>query len=146
MPEGAPALSIVVPCYNEEGSVWQTIEELSESLGTRLPYEIIFANDGSTDRTPQIQGKAYYEKPDDSKGGYIQQDTSLPVREQRSGLPQDDAGTDCQPEESTELIVDQQCNNWSKPTMIQDIAGAGIFRIDQGNTAKRDIEPYERLS
>lgn len=47
-----PAVSILVPCYNEEDTVEETIEYLS-----RLDYpeyEIIAINDGSTDRTGEI--------------------------------------------------------------------------------------------
>jgi glycosyltransferase involved in cell wall biosynthesis len=48
----APALSIVVPVYNEEGNVGPLHAELTrvaEEIGGT--YEIIFVNDGSRDRT-----------------------------------------------------------------------------------------------
>ncbi len=47
-----PAISAVVPVYNEEGNVAPLYRELREVLD-RLgePYEIVFVNDGSTDRT-----------------------------------------------------------------------------------------------
>jgi dolichol-phosphate hexosyltransferase len=46
-------LSILMPVYNEEGTVEQAIAEV---LGTTLPInaELIVVNDGSTDRTAQI--------------------------------------------------------------------------------------------
>jgi glycosyltransferase involved in cell wall biosynthesis len=48
----APALSLVVPVYNEEGNVEPLHAELT-CVATELgrPYEIIFVNDGSRDHT-----------------------------------------------------------------------------------------------
>jgi glycosyltransferase involved in cell wall biosynthesis len=47
-----PALSIVVPVYDEEGNVGPLHEELTQ-VATRVgrPYEIVFVNDGSRDGT-----------------------------------------------------------------------------------------------
>jgi len=47
-----PALSLVVPVYNEEGNVEPLHRELTD-VATRLgrPYEIVFVNDGSRDGT-----------------------------------------------------------------------------------------------
>ena len=45
-------LSIVVPCYNEEENIShlrERIETVMRNLGQ--PYELVFVNDGSTDRT-----------------------------------------------------------------------------------------------
>lgn len=45
-------LSIVVPCYNEEGNVEIFYEEIYKIFkNKKLKYEIVFVNDGSTDRT-----------------------------------------------------------------------------------------------
>lgn len=55
MGEGKASLSIVVPIYNEEGNVAALHEEIRtvcEREGYR--YEIIFVDDGSTDRTREI--------------------------------------------------------------------------------------------
>lgn len=49
------SISIVVPVYNEEGNVaklHQEIKQMCESAG--YDYEIIFINDGSSDKTDQI--------------------------------------------------------------------------------------------
>ena len=48
----APALSIVVPVYDEEGNVGPLHAELTQvARGLGLPYEILFVNDGSRDGT-----------------------------------------------------------------------------------------------
>src|SRR5688572_10334825 len=55
-----PELSIVIPVYNEASIVAQAAEELCAALDARkLDYEVIFAENGSRDSTPQIlQGLA----------------------------------------------------------------------------------------
>ena len=46
------SLSVVIPAYNEEGAVRETIEELREALEPAgFPYEIIVVDDGSTDNS-----------------------------------------------------------------------------------------------
>ena len=46
------SLSVVVPAYNEEGAVRETINEIREALDpTGAPYEIIVVDDGSEDNT-----------------------------------------------------------------------------------------------
>ena len=45
-------LSIVVPCYNEEGNVELFSEEVEKVFkGKKIKYEIICVNDGSKDNT-----------------------------------------------------------------------------------------------
>ena len=43
--------SIIVPCYNEEDAIEQTVNELLRGLPIDTDYEIIIVNDGSTDAT-----------------------------------------------------------------------------------------------
>ena len=49
-------LSVVVPCFNEEEVLGETYRQLSETLQAVEPaaYELIFVNDGSSDRTLEI--------------------------------------------------------------------------------------------
>src|SRR6266853_1204678 len=50
-------VSIVVPIFNEEGSakrLYIRLTQVMRALG--LPYEIVFVDDGSTDRSPVILG------------------------------------------------------------------------------------------
>ena len=53
--QAKPALSVVCPLFNEEGNVRKLHEQIAKSL-RRIgrPFEIIFVNDGSTDRTREI--------------------------------------------------------------------------------------------
>jgi glycosyltransferase involved in cell wall biosynthesis len=51
----APHISIVIPVYNEEAIVEQAATELTAGLDARKwDYEIIFAENGSRDRTQEI--------------------------------------------------------------------------------------------
>ncbi len=49
-----PALSVVVPLYNEEESVRPLIEAVREALGEAPPWELVLVDDGSRDRTAQV--------------------------------------------------------------------------------------------
>jgi glycosyltransferase involved in cell wall biosynthesis len=50
--ERAQTLSVIVPCFNEEEVIKQTSERLSAVLDAlAMPYEIIYVDDGSSDRT-----------------------------------------------------------------------------------------------
>ncbi len=56
-----PAVSIIVPGYNEEVTAIKTIESL---LKTDYPlFEIIFVDDGSKDRTYELVSEAYGDHP-----------------------------------------------------------------------------------
>ena len=46
-----PTVSIVVPVRNEAGNIAPLIAEIAAALGPSLGFEIIYVNDGSTDRT-----------------------------------------------------------------------------------------------
>jgi dolichol-phosphate mannosyltransferase len=46
-----PTVSIVVPVRNEAGNVAPLVNEIAAALGAGLSFEIIYVNDGSTDRT-----------------------------------------------------------------------------------------------
>ena len=53
-----PALSIVVPCYNEEGNLVPLITAIRETMEPlKLDYEIIIADDCSTDQSWEILNK-----------------------------------------------------------------------------------------
>ena len=47
-------LSLVVPCFNEEGNIKLVSEKIIEVLKSNSNYEILFVDDGSTDNTLSI--------------------------------------------------------------------------------------------
>ncbi len=46
--------TVVIPCYNEEGAIAETLEELSQELMGERPFHIVVVDDGSKDRSPAI--------------------------------------------------------------------------------------------
>jgi len=52
--EGAKELSVVVPLYNEEGSLRELYDQIRSAIGKIGRYEIIFVDDGSTDGSMRI--------------------------------------------------------------------------------------------
>jgi dolichol-phosphate mannosyltransferase len=51
-------LSVLIPAYNEEGSVRETVLEVFDVLTKeKIPHEILVINDHSTDRTEEILNK-----------------------------------------------------------------------------------------
>ena len=44
-------LSIILPAYNEEQMIPITVRTLAETMGTEIPYELLFIDDGSRDKT-----------------------------------------------------------------------------------------------
>ncbi len=60
-----PALSIVIPVYNEESSLAKLFARLYPALDSLgLSYEIIFVNDGSLDMSASILGTQFQARPD----------------------------------------------------------------------------------
>lgn len=59
-----PFLSIVVPVYNEEANLKKLYTRLTKTLSAiKQPYEIIFANDGSCDKTPALLKEIFDKDP-----------------------------------------------------------------------------------
>ena len=69
-PETAPAvaaavLSVVIPVYNEEAGLPALFARLYPALDAlATPYEIIFVNDGSTDRSAALLREQFQRRPD----------------------------------------------------------------------------------
>ncbi len=53
-----PAFSLVVPCYNEEEAIVETLDELKRVLIDVGPHEVIVVNDGSSDRSGDLLQQA----------------------------------------------------------------------------------------
>ncbi len=57
--EGIPAVSVVVPMYNEVESLPDLIEAIASTLSySQINYEIILVDDGSTDGSAQLLKQA----------------------------------------------------------------------------------------
>lgn len=50
-------MSIIIPAYNEEGSIKKTLDEIIKTTKSKKHVEIIVVNDGSTDKTFEILKK-----------------------------------------------------------------------------------------
>lgn len=59
MNRSIPAISVVIPLYNKEKEISQTLQSVVEQ--TRAPLEVLIVDDGSTDNSQRI-AKAYIEK------------------------------------------------------------------------------------
>jgi undecaprenyl-phosphate 4-deoxy-4-formamido-L-arabinose transferase len=61
----SPRLSIVVPVYNEEAGLPALFARLYPALDAlRIPYEVIFVNDGSRDRSGALLRDQFNARPD----------------------------------------------------------------------------------
>ncbi|MDX2146036.1 MAG: glycosyltransferase family 2 protein [Planctomycetota bacterium] len=50
----APALSIVIPCYNEAGNIPLILERLRAAVGSRRDVEVLLVNNGSKDNSTAV--------------------------------------------------------------------------------------------
>lgn len=58
-------LSLIVPCYNEQGNVERFLEEAKAEIGAYTDsYEIVFVNDGSRDNTASELRRIFNENKD----------------------------------------------------------------------------------
>ncbi len=61
---GRPDISLVVPCYDEEESLPRFLREVVPVLeGAGVSFEILFVDDGSMDRTPELIEEAAQADP-----------------------------------------------------------------------------------
>ena len=53
-------LSLIIPCYNEEGNVKKLYEETEKVFaGSGVSLEYVFVNDGSSDKTEEVLGELF---------------------------------------------------------------------------------------
>ena len=59
-----PFLSVVIPAFNEESRISGTLSQVIEYLvGQDYGWEVVVADDGSTDQTAQLVGRVIAEQP-----------------------------------------------------------------------------------
>src|SRR3982750_1245135 len=62
---GTPTLSVVIPVYNEEAGLPALFARLYPALDAlRLPYEVLFVNDGSRDRSAAVLREQFARRRD----------------------------------------------------------------------------------
>ena len=57
----SPTLSIIIPCYNEEQTILNSVKRITEYMNDNMSYvnyELVLVNDGSTDMTAKKINKA----------------------------------------------------------------------------------------
>ena len=59
---GTGTISVLIPAYNEEGNVATLTDQLAEVLQT-TQYEIVYIDDGSSDRTLERVREAMQRHP-----------------------------------------------------------------------------------
>jgi dolichol-phosphate mannosyltransferase len=59
----APQLSVVIPVYNEAGNLVPLVAEIERALATRLRFELIVVDDGSSDATAEEAGSLAATRP-----------------------------------------------------------------------------------
>jgi undecaprenyl-phosphate 4-deoxy-4-formamido-L-arabinose transferase len=63
--DGAPVLSVVLPVYNEEAGLAALYARLYPALDAlKVPYEVVFIDDGSQDRSPALLAEQFERRPD----------------------------------------------------------------------------------
>ncbi|MFY9736563.1 MAG: glycosyltransferase, partial [Rhodoplanes sp.] len=63
-PPGPGTLTVVVPCHNEELNIPALYDALKTHMAPCVPsYEIIFVDDGSTDRTVHVARELMRQDP-----------------------------------------------------------------------------------
>jgi glycosyltransferase involved in cell wall biosynthesis len=49
------SVSIVIPCFNEEGNLREAHRRVTDAVGRAgIQYEIVYVDDGSRDLTPEL--------------------------------------------------------------------------------------------
>ena len=76
-----PELSIVIPVYNEEKNIAETLRRIRAFMTLKNePWECLIVNDGSSDRTEAIARVALAAQPDQLVVGFSGRHGRLPFR------------------------------------------------------------------
>ncbi|MDE2260052.1 MAG: glycosyltransferase [Betaproteobacteria bacterium] len=108
-----PDLSVIIPVYNEEEGLQTLFDRLYPALDAlQRPYEVVFINDGSTDRSAALLRRQFEKRPGDTrivflKGNYGQHMAIVAGFEQARGdrIVTLDADLQNPPEEIGKLLA-----------------------------------------
>jgi glycosyltransferase involved in cell wall biosynthesis len=78
----SPKISVIVPCYNNDQTIIETIESITKQEYS--PVEIIIVNDGSTDKSEDIVS-SYIKINNAVNIALINQDNSGPSKSRNNG-------------------------------------------------------------
>lgn len=116
----APEISVVVPVYNEEANLEPLFARLAKVLdGLNRPWEVIFTNDGSRDRSLELLKRFHQQRPGqvriiDFNGNYGQHTAIIAAFERVRGetIITLDADLQNPPEEIPKLLakIDEGCD------------------------------------
>ncbi len=116
----APEISVVIPVYNEEANLEQLCARLEKVLdGLQRPWEVIFTNDGSHDRSLELLQRFHAKRPEqvrviDFNGNYGQHMAIIAAFERVRGdiIVTLDADLQNPPEEIPKLLakIDEGCD------------------------------------
>jgi undecaprenyl-phosphate 4-deoxy-4-formamido-L-arabinose transferase len=68
-----PKISVVIPVYNEQDVIEALFDRLYPALDELgIPYEILFVDDGSADKSPALLGAQFEKRPDVTRIVYLQ--------------------------------------------------------------------------
>ena len=59
-----PELSVLIPVFNEEGNLKPLTEELLAALRSRMPFEIVFVDDCSSDNSMKVMRELQHGNPE----------------------------------------------------------------------------------
>jgi undecaprenyl-phosphate 4-deoxy-4-formamido-L-arabinose transferase len=112
-PPAGPEVSVIIPVYNEEAGLAALFERLYPALDAlATPYEVIFINDGSRDKSAALLAQQFHVRPDTTRvillnGNYGQHMAILAGFEQSRGeiVVTLDADLQNPPEEIGKLVA-----------------------------------------
>ena len=145
-------LSVVIPVYNEEQGLAALFARLYPALDAlRIPYEIIFVNDGSRDRSAAILREQFQQRPDVTRvilfnGNFGQHMAVMAGFEQLRGRRIVTLDADLQnPPEEIGRLIDKMDEGYDYVGSIRRMRHDSAFRRVAGKTMNLVRERITRI-
>jgi len=145
-------LSVVIPVYNEEQGLAALFARLYPALDAlRIPYEIIFVNDGSRDRSAAILREQFQQRPDVTRvilfnGNFGQHMAVMAGFEQLRGRRIVTLDADLQnPPEEIGRLIDKMDEGYDYVGSIRRMRQDSAFRRVAGKTMNLVRERITRI-